>query len=122
MENGFKKSQSESPISPYGANELKVKGFKSKQHLNNHWRKHANGYGGISKEQYQTKAVELAESGMDEDILGYLTKEGYICRYNRKTNDYVKADVDKGIRTMFRPDEGEAYFWKRKELEDENET
>ena len=43
-------------------------------------------------------------------ILGYKTKESYICRYDTAKNDYVKADINKGIRTMFKPDEGEEYY------------
>ena len=50
-------------------------------------------------------------------ILGYKTKEGYICRYDTAKNDYVKADLNKGIRTMFKPDEGMVYY--KKELKKE---
>ena len=99
-----------------GANKLKVKGFKSKQHLNNHWqngRTHKEEYikeGITTKEQYAARAVELAEMPTGNGILGYKTKEDYICRYDTAKNDYVKADINKGIRTMFKPDKGEKYY------------
>ena len=106
-----------------GANSLKVKDFKNKQHLNNHWqngRTHKEEYikeGITTKEQYAKRAVELAEMPVGNGILGYKTKEGYICRYDTAKNDYVKADLNKGIRTMFKPDEGMVYY--KKELKKE---
>ena len=117
-------------VSATGENELRVKGFPSKQKLNNHWqngRTHADEYkddGITTKEQYEKRGVELAESAADgKRILGYKTKEGYICRYDVKKNDYVKADINKGLRTLFKPTkekgtlEGIDYynFWKGKE-------
>lgn len=110
-------------VSAKGANSLQVKGFKNAQHLNNHWkngRTHEKEYldeGITTKEQYSKRAVELAEMPVGGNILGYKTKEGYICRYDKEKNDYVKADIKKGIRTMFKPDAGEAYY--RMRLEEE---
>lgn len=105
-------------VSATGANSLMVKGFKNKQHLNNHWqngRTHQKEYekdGITTKEQYEKRAVELAEMPVGNGIRGYKTKEGYICRYDVAKNDYVKADVVKGIRTMFKPEDGQEYFEK----------
>ena len=98
-------------VSAIGKNELRKKGFPSKQKLNNHWqngRTHAEEYkpdGITTKEQYEKRGVELAESAADgKKILGYKTKkEGYICRYDVEKNDYVKADINKGLRTLFKP-------------------
>lgn len=103
-------------ISPTGKNILKHRGFKSEQHLNNHWmngRTHREEYEaeGLDKSGYEKRAVELAESAADGvKIRGYRTREGYICRYDVEKNDYVKADIDKGIRTMFKPDNGVQYY------------
>lgn len=113
-----------SEVSATGENELKRKGFPNKQKLNNHWlngRTHAEEYrpdGITTAKQYEKRGVELAESAVDgKRILGYKTKEGFICRYDVKKNDYVKADVNKGLRTLFKPSEGIDYFnyWKGKE-------
>ena len=70
-----------------------------------------------TKEQYEKRAVELAEMPVGGNILGYKTKEGHICRYDKEKNDYVKADIEKGIRTMFKPDEGEAYYHRQQRKE-----
>lgn len=114
-------------VSATGANSLKVKGFKNKQHLNNHWqngRTHEKEYfdeGITTKEQYEKRAVELAEMPVGGNILGYKTPEGYICRYDKEKNDYVKADIEKGIRTMFKPDEGEKYYQNMLKIEGVND-
>lgn len=107
-------------VSATGKNELRKKGFPSKQKLNNHWqngRTHAEEYkpdGITTKEQYEKRGVELAESAADgKKILGYKTKEGYICRYDVKKNDYVKADINKGLRTLFKPEQGVDYYRKK---------
>lgn len=112
-----------SGASATGKNSLRVKGFKNKQHLNNHWkngRTHKEEYakdGITTAEAYEKRAVELAEMAVGGNILGYKTKEGYICRYDVEKNDYVKADIMKGIRTMFKPDEGIAYYERFKNQE-----
>lgn len=99
-----------------GSNHLSVRGFKNKQHLNNHWqngRSHHAEYaadGITTAKQYEKRAVELAENPVGGSIKGYKTKEGYICRYDVEKNDYVKADPQKGIRTMFKPESGIEYF------------
>lgn len=111
-------------VSAKGANSLKKKGFPNKQKLNNHWqngRTHADEYkndGITTKEQYEKRGVELAESTADgKKILGYKTKEGHICRYDVEKNDYVKADINKGLRTLFKPDNGIDYFNEMKSKE-----
>lgn len=104
-------------VSAKGTNELRVKGFPNKQKLNNHWqngRTHMSEYapdGITTKEQYERRGVELAESAADDiTIFGYKTKEGHVCRYDIGKNDYVKADVNKGLRTLFKPAEGMSYY------------
>ena len=106
-----------------GANELKVKGFKNKQALNNHWK---NGrthqaeyekYGITTAEQYEKRAVELFESPCSSTVLGYKTETDAICRYDVVKNDYVKGTISKGIFTMFKPIDGKSYFEEMKNKE-----
>lgn len=108
------KSDSVRP-SPNGANRLQVRGFANKQRLMNHWkngRTHREEYPGITMEQYVERAVRLAEMPTGRDILGHIDKDGIVVRYDRKENDFVKANVKKGIRTLFKPVDGEAYYIK----------
>ena len=92
---------------------LWVRGFANKQKLMNHWkngRTHREEYPDFTIEQYVARAVQLAEMPVGGDILGHIDKDGIIIRYDRKTNDFVKASITKGIRTMFKPIDGESYY------------
>lgn len=107
--------------SPKGANSLNNKGFSNKQKLNNHWkngRTHQEEYaadGIFTAEQYEQRAVELAESAADDvNVFGHLDKNGFIVRYDINKNDFVKADVNKGVFTLFKPVEGFVYYENQK--------
>lgn len=85
----------------------------NKQKLMNHWkngRTHQEEYPGLTMEQYVERAVRLAEMPVGGDILGHIDKNNQIIRYDRKENDFVKADLNKGIRTLFKPAEGIKYY------------
>ena len=101
-------------ISPSGENKFIVRGFKSLQVLNNHWREHSVEYPNFNIKDYEQKALELIESATDKNILGHLDKTGAIIRYNKLTNDFVKGRPTKGIFTMFKPDEGILYYETRR--------
>lgn len=108
--------------SPSGANTFKVKGFPSRQKLNNHWengRTHKAEYIGegiTAKEQYEAKAVKLLESPVGGSIKGHADGHGNIIRYDSETNDFAKGNPEKGVKTMFKPIKGEEYYnQKRKE-------
>lgn len=106
----------ESGVSPTGENSLKVKGFKNKQKLNNHWingRTHQDEYkadGITTAKQYEQRAVELLESATSETILGHLDKDDNIIRYDVEKNDFVKGNIQNGVFTMFKPVTGQAYY------------
>ena len=86
-----------------------VRGFKNKQALNNHWkngRTHQEEYAddGIkTKEQYEARALELAQSPCSENVLGYKNAQNEIVRYDVLKNDFVKGNPNKCIKTMFKP-------------------
>ena len=61
-------------------------------------------------EQYVKRAVSLIEMPVGGSILGHVDKDGVIIRYDKKTNDFVKGTIDKGIRTMFKPVDGIKYY------------
>lgn len=104
--------------SPSGANRLQVRGFASRQKLMNHWkngRTHQDEYPDFTMEQYVQRAVILAEMPTGGNILGHVDKDGVIVRYDRKENDFVKANVRNGILTMFKPTAGEKYYQSMRE-------
>ena len=109
--------------SPCGANVFKVRSFRNKQALNNHWqngRTHSSEYeadGIRTKSAYEARALALCESAVGGDILGHADKNGFVVRYDRKTNDFAKGHPLKGVLTMFKPEQGENYY-KRQRKED----
>ncbi|MCC8135610.1 MAG: hypothetical protein LIO40_02910 [Ruminococcus sp.] len=99
--------------SPSGANDFKIKDFRNKQKLNNHWNKHSAEYtadGITNKNQFKKRALELIESKTGENILGHIDKDGVVVRYDIEKNDFVKGHPEKGIYTMFKPEEGQTYY------------
>ena len=106
-------------VSPAGANRFLVRGFSNRQKLMNHWkngRTHREEYPELeTPEEYEEKALELLESPVGGDIVGHLDKNGIIVRYNKRTNDFAKGHPLEGIKTMFKPTEGELYYQVRKE-------
>lgn len=68
-------------------------------------------------EQYVERAVKLAEMSVGGDILGHIDKEYQIIRYDCEENDFVKADLNKGIRTLFKPMEGIKYYIKQRKAD-----
>nr|DAO88090.1 MAG TPA: Portal [Caudoviricetes sp.] len=104
--------------SPAGTNSFKVQGFRNKQKLRNHWkngRTHQAEYPDFTMEQYEKRAVELAEMPVGGSIQGHADKDGNVIRYDADTNDFVKGNPNKGITTMFKPAEGKAYYLKQRE-------
>jgi len=81
---------------------------------------HSDQYPGLTKEQYAQRAHDLVRSPVVGNIDGYLATKGRyedtIVRYDNTTGDWVRSGKF-GIRTMFRPTDGAAYFKKIREYE-----
>lgn len=90
------------------------KGF-NKHNLQVHHERHRNEYPELSPKQYQRRALDLVQKPVGGDIMGYKNDKGQVIRYDKKTNDFVKGHPDKGIATMFKPDQGIEYFNRQKE-------
>ena len=87
----------------------------TQKNLDAHWggkSDHSDEYKNWTKEQYFERATKLSRSAVEENILGYKSEDGAIVRYDRLSNDFVKSG-NSGIRTMFKPKRGEAYFYDR---------
>ena len=63
----------------------------------------------MSMEEYVCKSGKLARSRVEGDIVGYLASDGAIIRYNKTTNDWVKA-YNTGVASMYKPWRGADYF------------
>ncbi|GHU69955.1 hypothetical protein FACS1894184_14750 [Clostridia bacterium] len=87
------------------------------KNLKKHWggtRDHSSQYPSLTKKTYAKRAVNLARSPIGGNVDGYKAKDGAIVRYDKVTNDYVKA-YSTGVATMFKPDDAAEYS-KRKML------
>lgn len=117
--------KSEMRSSAKGANKF-AKGF-STANLKAHFgsggeHDHIKQYPGVTREQYAQMALDLVQKEVGGSVKGYKNKLGQVVRYDSATGDFVKGHPDKGIATMFKPDNGDDYFdrWNKKEgIEDE---
>jgi len=66
-------------------------------------------FSGMPMNVYVEKGVSLARKPVDVDIVGYRGQNGCIVRYNKKTNEWVKAYI-RGVASYVKPDLGEKYF------------
>jgi hypothetical protein len=80
--------------------------------LDKHFAKHAKewGAGNITKTSYLKRARSLLNSNVCGDIKGLTTKEGWVFRYNARTNEFATAKSDGTIETLFRPNRGMDYW------------
>ena len=82
---------------------------------------HSVQYPEYTKEQYAQRALELAQSEVGGDIDGYKATKGSnansIVRYDKITNDWVRAYPSTGVATLFKPNNGHEYFQKIKGYE-----
>ncbi|MCD7810433.1 MAG: hypothetical protein LUG91_01070 [Ruminococcus sp.] len=109
------------------------KGFSSKQKEIYHYNKHvikenAKIYQGMTQNEYIEHAKKFLSQSCSDDIDGYMTEDGAICRFNKATGEYAKGYPDGNIKTCMvakcNPKTGEAnlsnaqkYFdhWKSEE-------
>ncbi len=100
-------------LSATGANPT-IPGMTQKA-LDAHWggmRDHSDQYPSFTREQYAERARALVRSPVGSNIDGYKAVNGAIVRYDKVTNDFVKA-FNTGVATMYKPEDGEAYFSRR---------
>ena len=85
-------------------------GFRSPQHLEEHYRKHGAEFGRISRAEYLRLAQALRDAPPGGPILQDTKMGGVITRFDRRTGHFGAYDPDGVIRTFFIPTGGEQYF------------
>ena len=85
-------------------------GFRTRRHLDEHFRKHGNEFGSISKADYLRFAQELRDAPVGPTILEAKRADGVVTRFERKRGWFGAFDRDGTIRTFFIPAAGESYF------------
>lgn len=107
---------------PSASGENAFKKAFTKTNLDRHYEKHGiKEYPELTKRQYNDYALELVQSAIGDDILGYKTNSGAIVRYKVTSNDFVKGYPNSGIATLFKPknsnESGHRYYKRLEELE-----
>jgi pyocin large subunit-like protein len=88
-------------------------GFATPQKLHDHYQKHGREFGKIPQEEYLRQAQELRDRPAGENILEVVRKDGVITRFDRKSGAFLAHNPDATIRTFFKPNDGENYFWRQ---------
>ena len=85
-------------------------GFRSKRQLDEHYEKHGQEFGSITRGQYLELAQALRDAPKGGDILQAVRGDGVITRFDRRNGYFGAYNPDGTIRTFFIPNAGESYF------------
>ncbi|MCU0867706.1 MAG: hypothetical protein MUC36_28310 [Planctomycetes bacterium] len=85
-------------------------GWTSRRSLEDHFDKHGAEFGRITIDEYLAAAKALRDAPVSKDVLEIVRADGVITRFDKRTGNFVAFHDDKTIRTLFRPNDGEAYF------------
>ncbi len=88
-------------------------GFASRQKFLDHYDKHGSEFGSISKDDYLRQAQQLRDRQPGGDVVEAVRSDGVVTRFDKKTGAFLAFDADLTIRTYFKPNDGEAYFWRQ---------
>jgi pyocin large subunit-like protein len=89
-------------------------GFASHEKLVQHYRKHGNEFGAISMADYLRFAQHLRDRPAGATVLEFIRRDGVVSRFDRESGAFIAFNTDKTIRTLFKPNDGEAYFHRQK--------
>jgi len=112
-------SQTSSPPAPHSPSQVPPSithpdiGFATPQKLHDHFQKHGREFGKITREEYLRRAQELRDRPAGGEVLEAVRKDGVITRFDRKSGAFLACNPDATIRTFFRPNDGERYFWRQ---------
>jgi hypothetical protein len=85
-------------------------GFRSREKLEQHFRKHGAEVHAASAADYLRMAQALRDAPAGGDVMELVRPDGVISRFDRISGGFVAFDASGVIRTYFRPNDGERYF------------
>jgi len=88
-------------------------GFRTRELLERHFEKHGREFGNISQAQYLEMAQALRDQAAGAHVIEVVRSDRVITRFDRRTKAFLACESDGTIRTFFRPNDGEAYFWRQ---------
>ncbi|WP_417917285.1 hypothetical protein, partial [Clostridioides difficile] len=80
--------------------------FPTEKKFKKHVEKHLNEYGNITAEEYLSTARNLLSEQLSNDVEGFLSKDNFLFKYRKSTNDFAVGRADGKISTLFKPKEG----------------
>lgn len=87
-------------------------GFRSSTKLHEHFAKHGGEFGNISEDEYLRRAQALRDAPVSKQVIETTQPGGTLSRFDRSSGSFIAFDTDLTIRTFFRPNDGENYFWR----------
>lgn len=62
-------------------------------------------------------AQDLRDAPLSKRVIETTQKDGTISRFDRSTGAFIAFNRDLTIRTFFKPNDGEDYFWRASKLD-----
>ncbi|HBF0844942.1 TPA: minor capsid protein [Clostridioides difficile] len=84
--------------------------FPTEKKFKKHVEKHLNEYGNITTEEYLSTARNLLSEQLSNDVEGFLSKDNFLFKYRKSSNDFAVGRADGKISTLFKPKEGYNYW------------
>lgn len=88
-------------------------GFRTRERLDEHYRKHGAEFGSITKAEYLRLARMLRDTPAGGPILQAAKAGGVITKFDRRKGTFGAYAPNGTIRTFFIPNDGERYFWRQ---------
>lgn len=101
------------PVPPAPATLRHEIGFASRQKLVEHFEKHGREFGAINQAEYLRQAQTLRDRPAGGEVLETVRADGVVTRFDRAAGAFLACNPDLTIRTFFKPNDGEAYFWRQ---------
>lgn len=90
-------------------------GFANERRLEEHYDKHGDEFGRITKQDYLRQAQLLRDAQVGGPVLQTVRSDGVTTRFDRQTGAFVAFNPNGTIRTFFKPNDGERYYRRQAE-------
>lgn len=84
--------------------------FPTQKKFDTHIKKHLGEYGDITQKEYLNMARELLAAPLSDDVEGFVSKDGFLFKYRKSTNDFALGRADGKISTIFKPKDAYDYW------------
>jgi pyocin large subunit-like protein len=85
-------------------------GFRNRRLFEEHYQKHGDEFGRVTKAQYLCLAQDLLDARSGATILEQRRPDGIVAKFDRRNGYFGAYNRDGTIRTFFIPNDGERYF------------